>query len=99
MTDRDALLNERWVLAFTVNDDVSWMFDLAPIRIEPRSPRNTAPNQMLASSPTSTSPISTAVSATNALLATTGRRPLTAINVGMTILTDDPQRTLDQFRE
>jgi len=38
----------------------------APIRIGPLSPRITAPNQMLADSATSTSPMSTAVGATNA---------------------------------
>src|SRR5271167_3889963 len=47
----------------------------APIRIGPLSPRMTAPNQMLDSSPTSTSPIKTAVGATKAVGWILGRLP------------------------
>ena len=50
----------------TWTTELSWMLVRAPIRIGPLSARITTPNQMLDSSPTSTSPIKTAVGATKA---------------------------------
>ena len=55
--------------------------DNGPIRIGALSPRMTVPNQMLASSPTSTSPINTAVGAMNADAATLGVFPLNSMNI------------------
>jgi len=47
----------------------------------PRSARSTAPHQMLASSPTVTSPIKTAVGAINAVGETLGRLPLYSMSM------------------
>jgi hypothetical protein len=64
-----------------------------PIRIEFTSPRNTAPYQMLLSSPIITSPIITAVSAKKQLLPMLGLMPLSVfisaiflLNLGMLLV-------------
>src|ERR1700733_14377800 len=53
----------------------------APILISPWSARMTTPNQMLASSPTSTSPINVALGAINAEGAIRGRFPPYSISI------------------
>src|SRR5262245_56101352 len=54
------------------------MFVRAPTRIGPASPRSTAPYQMLASSPSWTSPSTTAFGATNAVAGIRGVNPRTS---------------------
>src|ERR1700681_965006 len=61
--------------SLTCTTELSCTLARAPMRIGPLSPRITVPNQIDASSPTSTSPISTAVGAMKADAATFGRLP------------------------
>jgi hypothetical protein len=57
---------------------LSWMQDPSPTRIRSKSPRSTAPNQTLVSGPSTTSPMSVAVGATNASAAMSGSLPSNA---------------------
>ena len=62
---------------------LSCTLEPAPITIALLSPRRTAPNQMRAPGETVTSPISTAVGATNASSATCGVLPSSSITVAI----------------
>jgi hypothetical protein len=64
MADRHASTDRGGEALRYMMTTLSWTFDPALTTIDPKSPRRTAPNQMLALAPTVTSPITAAVGAT-----------------------------------